>query len=91
MLTEVKKTIHIVVDDINTVPDERMIADAVMHDNGTMTACVGDEHIYEERGDALTTALNLGRPEKTYRVWAVHMHFVRDCAFEPKPTESKEQ
>ncbi len=90
MLTEVKKTIHIIVDDIHASPNEKMVADAVMHDNGTMTPCIEDFHIYQERGDALKAAAKLGLPEKTYRVWTLYMHFVRDCAFEPKQIESEE-
>ena len=76
MLTEVKKTVHIIVDDIHVIPDEKMIADAVVHNNGIIS-------LYQEHGDALRAAAKLGLPEKTYRVWTVHMHFVRDCAFEP--------
>ncbi len=89
MLTELKKTIHIVVDDINATPDVTMIADAVRHDKGTMTQCVGDFQVYQERGDALVAAASMGTPQKTYRVWTIHMHFIRDCAFEPKQKKLK--
>ncbi len=91
MLTELTKTVHMVVRDIHAVPDEKMLADAVMHDNGTMTPCVGNQCLYEEYADALKAATEFGQAGKTYRVWTVHMHVVRDCAFEPKQPEPPSQ
>ena len=84
MVTEVKKTIHIMVDDIKASPDEMMIQ-AALNRPGDL-----GNRVFDERGDALVAAAGLGLPEETYRVWTVHMHFIRDCAFEPKQTELEE-
>ncbi len=90
MLTEVKKTIHIVVCDMNAVPDETMIQNA-LNQNVQAMVTPGEMAVlvFEEYGDALLAAAKeINLPEKTYRVWTVHMHFVRDCAFEPKSKEA---
>lgn len=87
MLTEVKKTIHIVVRDIHAVPDEQVLAASVMLDKKVNS---GSLWVHQERGDALIAAADLGSPEQSYRVWTVHMHFIRDCAFEPKQLKSED-
>ncbi len=104
MLTEVKKTIHIVVDDMNAVPDETMIQNALnqnvqaMVRPGTMQVRVFDEY-----GDAQQAAMKLAPPitdtdkvlppidryNISYRIWSVQMHFIRHCAFEPEATPPK--
>jgi len=92
MLTELKKTTHIIVEDMNTVPNEQVLADAINsgHDHNV-------ERCFAERGDALSAAIGfvpavtdtdkvcppIDQFSVSYYVWSVEMHFTRACAFEP--------
>lgn len=78
MLTEVKKTVHIVVDDIHATPDENLLARTIMAEGKTL----------DEYGDALMAAAKLRKAKAQYHVWTVHICFTRDCIFEPKIQES---
>ena len=99
MLTEVKKTVHIVVDDLNAVPDEMMIQNALnrnvqaMVTPGTMEVRVFDEYGHAQRA-AMKVAPPMNDTDKvcppidryniSYHIWSVQMHFIRQCAFEPE-------
>ena len=89
MLTELKKTMHIVIDEpflLHHAPDEYMIVKAVQDhvSNG--------EHprVFEEHGDALQAAGHMVKDHMakdqaaSYYDWTVDMHFIRTCAFEPR-------
>ncbi len=104
MLTEVKKTIHIVVDDMNAVPDETMIQSALnrnvqaMVTPGTMQVRVFDEYGHaQQAGMKLAPPISdtdkvcppLDRYNISYHIWSVEMHFVRHCAFEPEARSVK--
>lgn len=97
MLTEVKKTVHIVVDDMNAVPNETMIQNALNRETKVMHTDPR-QMCFDEHGDAMQAGIGLvprmSDTEKvcppidthnvSYHIWTVEMHFVRNCAFEPK-------
>ena len=104
MLTEVKKTVHIVVDDMNAVPDETMIQNALNQNVQAMvTAGMMQVRVFDEYGHAMQAGAELVPPRSdtekvcppidarnvSYHVWSVQMHFIRRCAFEPEAVPLK--
>lgn len=91
MLTNLKKTIHLVhTGFLDQIPGEQMLQDILAKESDSR-AGHGDQLIFDEYGDALSQAAKLtSSNEATYRVWTVEMSFHRWCEFEPQQAKRPE-